>query len=87
MILEQQPATHNSPAVDAHPNVTFQPVAAKAGPGWCVRVAFPGGEQTYVGGFISQAGAEEWIALKSADWIALKECERKAPPCLAGPLR
>ncbi len=70
---------------DAKPKVIFEPVELKAEPSWYVRVAFPGGQQTYVGGFISQAAAEEWIALKSAEWLELMECEQKSPPCLAEP--
>jgi hypothetical protein len=55
---------------------TFEPVELKAKPSWYVRVAFPSGEQTYVGGFITEAEAREWIAIKSVEWLRLKECER-----------
>ena len=58
------------------PKATFEPVELKAEPSWYVRVAFPNGEQTYVGGFVSEAAAREWIELKSAEWLQLKECER-----------
>jgi hypothetical protein len=54
----------------------FDPVELKAEPSWYVRIAFPSGEQTYVGGFITEAAAREWIATKSAEWLRLRECER-----------
>jgi hypothetical protein len=61
---------------DTKPKVIFEPVKLQATPSWYVRVAFPNGEQTYVSGFITEAAAREWITLKSAEWLHLKECER-----------
>jgi hypothetical protein len=70
---------------DAEPKVAFKPVELKAEPSWYVRVVFPSGEQTYIGGIIREAAAQEWAALKSAASLTLRECEQKAPPCLTGP--
>jgi hypothetical protein len=39
------------------PKTKFDPVELKAEPSWYVRVAFSSGEQTYVGGFDSEAQA------------------------------
>jgi hypothetical protein len=62
---------------DSGPKAKFEPVRLRVEPHWYVRVTFPSGQQKYIGGFETEAAAQEWIALKSAEWLQLKSCEQK----------
>ncbi len=66
----------NMNMADTEPKTKFEPVELKAESSWYVRVTFSSGEQTNIGGFITEAAAREWIALKSTEWLRLKSCER-----------
>jgi hypothetical protein len=55
----------------------FEPVYAGESPhGWRVRARLPSGARTDLGAFETREDALEWIALKSAEWLALARCER-----------
>ena len=51
------------------PKAKFEPIALRAEPSWHVRVAFAGGEQTYVDGFEAEDAARAWIAQDSGAWL------------------
>lgn len=62
--------------LDAKP--AFQPIRTKDGlADWRVRATFPSGKRIVLGAFCSEAEALEWIALKSAEWGRLRQCERR----------
>jgi hypothetical protein len=60
---------------DLKPRVEFEPVEAKTGSGWQVRATLPTGKQLFLGSFITQAEAKEWVERKSSAWLQLKACE------------
>jgi len=62
---------------DTKPEVEFEPVKVKRGPGWYVRVSYVGG-QTKVSGFYSRAEAQMWIARESSSWLKKYEGGRLA---------
>jgi hypothetical protein len=58
-----------APRLNSNPDVKIEVVELAIEPRWYVRVAFPDGEQTYVGGFISEIDALEWVKTKSSEWL------------------
>ena len=62
---------------DVRAKVEFHPVRSEGGERpWRVRARFPSGKTADIGEFSAEAAAQEWIALKSAEWLELLKCER-----------
>jgi hypothetical protein len=49
--------------------VIFEPVEMMIGRGWYVLVKLPSGPDRQLGGFNTEAEAQEWIKRKSAEWL------------------
>ena len=47
-------------------------------PGWYVRLTLPGGRQSRIDGFKTQAEARQWITAQSAAWLKIHESGRYA---------
>jgi hypothetical protein len=60
------------------PKVTFEPVQMKIGTGWYLRLTLPGGRQSRIDGFKTQAEAQEWIKAKSTAWLKMYDGGRYA---------
>lgn len=60
---------------DVKPYVAFEAVQLKERGEWRIQVTLPSGEQKQLGSFNTEAEAKEWIAVKSAAWLKLKQCE------------
>jgi len=63
--------THSCEMATKEPKrkVEFEAVEMMIGRGWYVLVKLPQGPQPQLGGFNSQAEAQDWIARKSAAWL------------------
>lgn len=55
--------------VDPRHRVTFSPVEMMIGRGWYILVRLPSGRDQQLGGFNTEAEAQDWIQRKSADWL------------------
>jgi hypothetical protein len=64
---------------DIKARAEFQPVRAAGDRQWRVQATFPSGKTIEIGAFDGEQAAREWIALKSAEWLALFRCPRNLP--------